>query len=53
MIKKIIDYFRKRNEMTNRKWCAELATHTDCISSDSMYYAANKIYEWVKGLPES
>lgn len=53
MIKKLIQYFKRRNDMRLRKWCAELATHTGDIGSDDMYYTANKIYEWVKGLPES
>lgn len=51
--KKIVQYFRKRNDMRLRKWCAELAVKTDCIHYTNMYDAANKIYEWVKGMPES
>lgn len=52
MIKRFIQYFRKRSDMRLRKWCVKLAvktgTHYDCV-----YYTANRIYEWVKGLPES
>lgn len=53
MIKRIVQYFRKRNDTRLRKWCAELAVKTDCIHYTNMYDAANKIYEWVKGVPES
>lgn len=53
MIKRIIQYFRKRNDMRLRKWCAELAVKTYDVHHEDMYNAANKIYEWVKGLPES
>ncbi|GAA6244402.1 hypothetical protein F030043B2_34440 [Bacteroides fragilis] len=53
MIKRIIQYFRKRNDMRLRKWCAELAVKTYDVHYEDMYNAANKIYEWVKGLPES
>lgn len=53
MIKRTLQYFRKRNDMRLRKWCAKLAAKTDCIHYTDMYDAANKIYEWVKGLPES
>lgn len=52
MIKRLIQYFRKRSDRRLRKWCAKLATKTE-VHYDDMYDAANKIYEWVKGLPES
>lgn len=54
MIKRIVKYFKKRNDMRLRKWCVKLAA--DARSGDisySIYSTANKIYEWVKGLPES
>lgn len=52
MIKRLIKYFKKRSDMRLRKWCVKLAARADTHYSD-MRYAANKIYEWVKGLPES
>lgn len=53
MIKRIIQYFRKRKDMRLRKWCVKLAAKIDCIHYTDMSDAANRIYEWVKGLPES
>lgn len=53
MIKRIVQYFRKRNDMRLRKWCVKLAAKIDCIHYTDMSDAANRIYEWVKGLPES
>ncbi len=38
--------------MRLRKWCVKLAAKTDA-HYDYIYHTANKIYEWVKGLPES
>lgn len=54
MIKKLVQHFKKRNDMRLRKWCIKLAAEVKsgdidfCISS-----TANKIYKWVKGQPES
>lgn len=53
MIKRIVQYFEKRREMRLRKWCAKLAVKTYDVRYEYMYDAANKIYEWIKGLPES
>lgn len=53
MIKRIVQYFRKRNDMRLRKWCVKLAVKTDCIHYTDVSDAANGIYKWVKGLPES
>lgn len=52
MIKKVVQYFRKRNDMRLRKWCMKLVVCRPQIGS-SIEYAANEVYEWVKGLPES
>ena len=52
MIKRIVQYFRKRNDMRLRKWCVKLAAQSD-THFEYMYYTASQIYEWVKGLPES
>ena len=52
MIKRIVQYIKRRNDIGLRKWCVRLAektnTHYDCV-----YYTANQIYKWIKGLPES
>ena len=52
MMKKLINYFRKRNDMKLRKWCVKLAVKTS-TPYDYIPDTANKIYEWIKGLPES
>lgn len=52
MIKRIVQYIKRRNDIRLRKWCVRLAektnTHYDCV-----YYTANQIYKWIKGFPES
>lgn len=52
MIKRLVQYFEKRKEMRLRKWCVKLAAKTDS-HYDCVYYTANEIYRWIKGLPES
>lgn len=52
MIKRLIQYFKKRSDMRLRKWCVKLAAKTDA-RYDYIYYTANNIYKWIKGLPES
>lgn len=46
MIKRFIQYLRKRKDMKLRKWCIALAAselpHREAID------AANEIYKWVK-----
>ena len=50
MIKRIINYFKKRNDMRLRKWCVKLAAKT---RTDYMYNVADQVYKFVKGRPES
>ncbi len=53
MIKRLVEYFRKRKEMRLRKWCIKLAIKVGNSHPDYVYYTANNIYKWIKGLPES
>lgn len=51
MIKRIVQYFRNRNDMRLRKWCVKLAVKAES-RYDDVPNTANLIYEWIKGLPE-
>lgn len=54
MIKRILQYFRKRSDMRLRKWCVKLAVDVKSGNIEfSVGSTANEIYQWVKGLPES
>lgn len=50
MIKRIVQYFRKRKDMRLRKWCVKLAAKT---GTNYMYDTADQAYKFIKGLPES
>lgn len=52
MIKKVVQYSRKRNDMRLRKWCMKLVVCRPQIGG-SIEDAANKVYEWIKKSPES
>lgn len=46
MIKRIVKYFKKRNDMRLRKWCmqrAEKVSH----SGEDIAYTADYIYNWI------
>ena len=50
MIKKVVQYFRKRNDMRLRKWCMKLVVCRPQIGGN-IEDVANEVYEWIKGTP--
>lgn len=51
MIKRFIQYLRKRKDMKLRKWCIALAANA--LPHREEIDAANEIYRWVKEQPRS
>ena len=46
MIKKMVQYFRKRNDMRLRKWCM-LRAEKVSRGGEDMAYTADYIYNWI------
>ena len=52
MIKRLVQYFRKRKEMRLRKWCIEKSIKY-CACGEDVSYVAGRIYQWIKEPPIS